>query len=337
MARGDRGEVNAPRRFLAIDVGSNALRLAVAGVQGDPPFLVREASFRVPLRLGKEVFTTGTVHERTVDDLVEVFEAFSHLIAFFRPEAVRACATSALREAKNGGMVASRVRKETGIPLEIISGAAEAELILSMREKADDGSDHMYIDVGGGSTELTWLRDGKALAAESFRIGGVRILSGRMDDSEWDRMRAWIDGLDRGIRPVSAVGTGGNIEKLHELSLGDTEEPLTRHRLREILESLEPLSVEDRMRKFRLKPDRADVIVPAGRVYHQVLKWANIRTITVPKTGLADGILQGLFRGEDAVATPSRESGSGPARNRLGFLRAVFQSRGGRGSTGQAK
>ena len=287
-----------PARFAAIDVGSNAVRLALAGAQGDPPFLVREASFRVPLRLGQDVFTTGSVRERTSDDLVEVFKAFSHLISFFRPEAVRACATSAMREAKNGEQVATRVRHETKIPLEIISGAAEAGLILALREKEDDGSDHLYIDVGGGSTELTWLRDGKAVAAESFRIGGVRILSGHMDDTEWERMHRWIDGLDRGIRPVSAVGTGGNIEKLHELSLGDTEEPLTRHRLREILESLEPLTVEERMREYRLKPDRADVIVPAGRVYHQVLKWANIRTIAVPNAGLADGILQRLFRGE---------------------------------------
>ena len=286
-----------PRRFAAIDVGSNAVRLALAGVQGHPPFLVREASFRVPLRLGKDVFANGKVHERTADDLVEVFKGFWHLIAFFRVESVRACATSAMREAKNGEDVAARVRHEAKIPLEIISGAVEAELILALREKEDDGSDHLYIDVGGGSTELTWLRDGKPLAAESFRIGGVRILSGHLDDTEWDRMHDWIDGLERGIRPVSAVGTGGNIEKLHELSLGDTEEPLTRHRLREILESLEPLSVEERMREYRLKPDRADVIVPAGRVYHQVLKWANIRTIAVPKAGLADGILQGLFRG----------------------------------------
>lgn len=285
------------KRYAAIDVGSNAVRFALAGVQGDPPFLVREASFRVPLRLGQDVFANGSVKERTADDLVEVFQAFSHLIAFFRPESVRACATSALREAKNGELVAARVRTESKISLEIISGAVEAELILSLSSVQDDGSDHLYIDVGGGSTELTWLRDGKARSAESFRIGGVRILSGHVDDAEWARMHEWIDGLDRGIRPVSAVGTGGNIEKLHQLALGDTEEPLTRHRLREILESLEPLSVEERMRKFHLKPDRADVIVPAGRVYHQVLKWANIRTIAVPKAGLADGILQGLFRG----------------------------------------
>ena len=288
--------MNAPKRFVAVDVGSNAVRLVLAAVQGHPPFLVREASFRVPLRLGQDVFTIGSVRPSTADDLVEVFHAFSHLIAFFRPDAVRACATSAMREAHNGESVAARVREATKIPLEIISGAVEAELILSLRGEVDDGSDHLYIDVGGGSTELTWLRDGKSLAAESFRIGGVRILSGKMDDTEWDRMHTWIDSLDRGIRPVSAVGTGGNIEKLHELSLGDTEEPLTRHRLREILESLEPLSVEERMRKYHLKPDRADVIVPAGRVYHQVLKWANIRTISVPKAGLADGILQKLFR-----------------------------------------
>ena len=281
---------------MAIDVGSNAVRLALAGVQGRPPFLVREASFRVPLRLGQDVFTTGSVHERTADDLVEVSKGFAHLIAFFRPESIRACATSAMREAKNGESVAARVRQEAKIPLEIVSGAMEAELILSLRSVEDDGSDHLYIDVGGGSTELTWLRDGKAQAAESFRIGGVRILSGRMDDTEWDRMHAWIDALPRGIRPVSAVGTGGNIEKLHQLALGDTEEPLTRHRLREILEGLEPLSVDERMREYHLKPDRADVIVPAGRVYHQVLKWANIRTISVPKAGLADGILQRLFR-----------------------------------------
>jgi len=287
-----------PRRFVACDVGSNAVRLAVASVQGQPPFLVREASFRVPLRLGQDVFSTGGILNRTSDDLVEVFHAFSHLIGFFRPEAVRACATSAMREANNGEEVAARVRREAGIPLEIITGSDEAELILSLRADSagDEGDDLLYIDVGGGSTELTWLRDGKPTAAESFRIGGVRILSGRTAASEWERMHAWIDHLPRGIRPVSAVGTGGNIEKLHELALGETSEPLTRHRLHEILDSLEPLGVEERMREFRLKPDRADVIVPAGRVYHQVLKWAGIRSISVPKAGLVDGILQRLFR-----------------------------------------
>ena len=291
------------RRFVACDVGSNAVRLAVAGVQGHPPFLVREASFRVPLRLGQDVFSGGAVKDRTSDDLVEVFRAFSHLISFFRPEAVRACATSAMREAKNGADVAARVRGETGIPLEIITGSDEAELILSLRAdiEPDEGDDLLYIDVGGGSTELTWLREGKPLDAESFRIGGVRILSARVDASEWERMHGWIDHLSRGIRPVSAVGTGGNIEKLHEIALGETSEPLTRHRLHEILDSLEPLGVEERMRKFRLKPDRADVIVPAGRVYHQVLKWAGIRSISVPKAGLVDGILQRLFR----ASTPS--------------------------------
>jgi len=287
-----------PRRFVACDVGSNAVRMAVAGVQGDPPFLVREASFRVPLRLGQDVFSTGGVLNRTADDLVEVFHAFSHLIGFFRPESVRACATSAMREARNGKEVATRVSEECGIPLEIVSGAAEAELILSLRSDSatDQDTDLLYIDVGGGSTELTWFRDGAALDAESFRIGGVRILTGRTDEAEWERMRKWIDHLSRGVRPVSAVGTGGNIEKLHQLALGDTFEPLTRHRLHEILDGLELLSMEERMRKFRLKPDRADVIVPAGRVYHQVLKWAGIRSISVPKAGLADGILQQLFQ-----------------------------------------
>lgn len=287
-----------PRRFVACDVGSNAVRLAVAGVQGDhSPFLVREASFRVPLRLGQDVFSTGGVLKGTADDLVEVFHAFSHLIGFFRPEAVRACATSALREARNGREVAARITEECGIPLEIVTGSVEAELILSLRPDSamDGGADLLYIDVGGGSTELTWLRDGKALDAESFRIGGVRLLTGRTDETEWERMRKWIEHLSRGVGPVSAVGTGGNIEKLYQLALGETSEPLTRHRLHEILDGLEPLSVEERMRKFRLKPDRADVIVPAGRVYHQVLKWAGIRSISVPKAGLVDGILQRLF------------------------------------------
>lgn len=291
-------EEGKPLRYAACDVGSNAVRLFVARVyEGETPFLRAEASYRVPLRLGHDVFTTGEVSPATVEDLVQVFRAFSALLDFFRPEAIRACATSALREARNGPSVVSRVRRKTGVPLEIITGAEEAGIIFSVHaeERMAPDKDWLYVDVGGGSTELTFLQDGRPVRSESFRLGGVRLLAGRDDAGEWDRMKFWIAELPRGDRPLSGIGTGGNIGKLHDLSGTPGGKPMSRRRLKDVLTGLEAMTVEERIRLRGLKPDRADVIVHAGRVYHQALKWAGAKDISVPRMGLADGLLEGLF------------------------------------------
>jgi len=285
-------------RFAACDVGSNAVRLVVSRVLGQTErFLQREASYRVPLRLGDEVFTEGVISSGSVAALVQVFKSFRLLIEFFKPEKLRACATSALREAENGKEVAQRVWDETGVRLEVITGAEEARTLFSIHHEAglSPVRDYLYIDVGGGSTELTLLSEGRVIKSESFRIGGVRLLRSRVEASEWDSMKAWIDGLPRGIRPTEAIGTGGNISKIYDLVVGTPGYEISRRRIREAVQVLEPLSIEKRIREYGLKPDRADVIVPAGRVYYQVMKWADIKSMVVPKLGVADGLLAQMF------------------------------------------
>jgi exopolyphosphatase/guanosine-5'-triphosphate,3'-diphosphate pyrophosphatase len=284
-------------RFVACDVGSNAVRLVVARAFDCGRFMQREASYRVPLRLGDDVFTGGLVSEEKIAALVEVFRAFRHLINFFKPARLRACATSALREASNGPMAAQRVWDETGIRLEVITGAEEARTLFSIHNEAGlwPSRDYLYIDVGGGSTELTLISQGRVVQSESFKIGGVRLLSSRVDPTEWDRIKSWISNLPRGIRPTEAIGTGGNISKIYDLVIGTPGLEISRRRINEVIQALEPLSIETRVRDYGLKPDRADVIVPAGKVYHQIMKWADIKSMVVPKQGVADGLLAQMF------------------------------------------
>jgi exopolyphosphatase/guanosine-5'-triphosphate,3'-diphosphate pyrophosphatase len=285
-------------RFAACDVGSNAVRLVVSRVLGKTErFLQREASYRVPLRLGDEVFIDGAISSTNVAALVEVFRAFRLLIEFFKPEKLRACATSALREAENGKQAAQRVWDETGIRLEVITGAEEARTLFSIHHEVglSPARDYLYVDVGGGSTELTLLSEGRVIRSESFRIGGVRLLRSRVDSTEWERMKSWIEDLPRGIRLTEAIGTGGNISKIYDLVVGTPGCEISRRRIREVVQALEPLSIEQRMRQYGLKPDRADVIVPAGKVYYQVMKWADIKAMVVPKLGVADGMLAQMF------------------------------------------
>lgn len=283
------------------------MRLIVARVHGgSSPFMRREASYRVPLRLGDDVFDHGFVGPVKCDALVEVFHAFRHLVNFFAPEQVRACATSSLREAANGRELAQRVWKETGIPIEIISGAEEARTLLSTHAEAglDPLRDYLYVDVGGGSTELTLFSAGKVVCTESFLVGGVRLLQGRVNPAEQERMRLWVEQLPRGIRMLDAIGAGGNISKIYDMVVGTPGEMLARRRIREVVEALEKIPLEERVRLHNLKPDRADVIVPAGHVYHQVLKWAGIKSMVVPKIGVGDGLLAQMFENRFGFPPP---------------------------------
>jgi exopolyphosphatase/guanosine-5'-triphosphate,3'-diphosphate pyrophosphatase len=300
-------------RFVACDVGSNAVRLVVSRVFEQGRFMQREASYRVPLRLGDEVFTSGTISEEKVDALTEVFKGFRHLINFFKPAKLRACATSAMREASNGQAAAERVWDATGIRIEIITGAEEARTLFSIHHEAGlwPSRDYLYIDVGGGSTELTLFSEGRVVRSESFRIGGVRLLGSRVDPAEWDNIKRWIAELPRGIRPTEAIGTGGNISKIYDLVIGTPGCEISRRRIREVIQTLEPLSVESRIREYGLKPDRADVIVPAGKVYYQIMKWADIKSMVVPKQGVADGVLAQMFA--DVYGSLPASSGAKPA------------------------
>lgn len=293
--------MDVPERLAAIDVGSNAVRLVVGRLflDGTTPSIRREASYRVPLRLGEDVFTHGSISTAAAEQLEHIFHSFRHLLNFFAPRAVRACATSAMREASNGLEIAQHIGSHCQIPLEVISGSEEAALLFRNYLEPDSGFDHnknyLYIDVGGGSTELTLMVLGKALVSESFRIGTVRLLKDRVEPQEWNRMRDWIYALPKHLDPTEAIGCGGNIGKIFDLlEHQSARQSLARKHIRPLIESMATLTVPERMKLYGLKPDRADVIVPAGRIFLQVLHWAAIKTILVPKVGVADGILKSL-------------------------------------------
>ena len=289
-------------RLAAIDMGSNAVRLVIGRVHvtAKDRFLKREASYRIPLRLGDDVFRDGSIPAAKIEQLRQVFMGFQHLLAFFAPKAIRACSTSAMREASNGVAITEMLLAETGIRMEIISGKHEAELLFMNKfdeDTLDSRKTYLFVDVGGGSTELTLMDKGRPLASESFRIGTVRSLQGKVLESEHERLRKWVENMPHGMEPTLAIGTGGNIGKIYDMTEHSAlDQKLSRRALREVLEKIESTGFEDRIRKLGLKPDRADVIVPAGRIYYQVMKIADIKDMVVPKVGVSDGILQELYQ-----------------------------------------
>ena len=290
-------------RYAAIDIGTNAVRLLVGRVHlKGSPRVEKELLVRVPLRLGNDVFSHKELTPESVRQLLETMASFQHLISVFQPRAVRACATSAMRDSRNGDKVAAAIQEKTGLKLEVIDGKQEAELIFSNRidRLLADRDSFLYIDVGGGSTELNLFTEGRRFAYRSFNIGGVRILKGAVPVGEEQRLQEWVEEHARQAGAV-AIGSGGNIGRLHRLAKLEDGEPLPRKKLGQILAKLDGLTVEERMRTYKLKPDRADVIVPAGNIYLQIMKWAGIRTIHVPKFGLADGLILHMCRQHERV------------------------------------
>ncbi|MEZ4600044.1 MAG: hypothetical protein R2940_09705 [Syntrophotaleaceae bacterium] len=285
-------------RYAAIDIGTNAVRLLIGRVllQGSPR-VEKELLVRIPLRLGTDVFTRRELSRDTTRQLTETIKAFHHLMKVFRPRAIRACATSAMRESRNGGEVVREIAESTGLRLEIIDGKQEAELIFGNRidRQFFDHDSFLYIDVGGGSTELSLFAEGLRLASSSFMIGGVRTLNNAVPEGEWQRMQHWVQKNCRELDAV-AIGSGGNIGRLHRMAKLDEKRPLTRKKLSQLVETLANLDMEGRIREFKLKPDRADVIVPAGKVYSAIMEWADISRIYVPKFGLADGLILNMYR-----------------------------------------
>ena len=287
-------------RWAAIDIGSNAVRLIVKDVSGKPGRLRvnKVAHTRVPIRLGEDVFDSGSISPLKEQRLERTLRAFVLLMEAMGVDGFRACATSAMREASNGVEMADRLEEATGLRVELIDGQTEADLIFSNFEVSlfDRSLDYLYIDVGGGSTELTLIREGKRIEGRSFKVGAVRLLQDKVHEKVWREMAEWCDALtaEWGLDAPLAIGAGGNINRLFKLGGCLTGETLTFERLSSVVEVLERCSYEDRLERFQLKPDRADVIVPAGRIYQRVMDMAGSKGILVPKVGLADGIILGL-------------------------------------------
>ncbi len=284
----------------AIDIGSNAARLLISRVienaNGKPEF--NKTNFvRVPLRLGFDVFETGEISNHKVEMLIQTMKAYRHLMKVYEVTDFRACATSAMRDAKNSKEIIKKVREETGINIEILSGDKEASMInqTHIAEKLDKNHSYLYIDVGGGSTELTFFDEGKMKYRESFNIGTIRLLKGQVEERNWDLMRDHLKQNTKSALPITAIGSGGNINKIFSISKKKEGKPLSLELLRDFYKELSSHSIDELIRIYKLKEDRADVIVPALLIYINIMRWAEISEIYVPKIGVADGLIQTLY------------------------------------------
>jgi exopolyphosphatase/guanosine-5'-triphosphate,3'-diphosphate pyrophosphatase len=253
---------------------------------------------RVPLRLGFDVFEDKFISKEREEMIMKTIRSYKLLADVYEVEHLKACATSAMRDAKNGSDIISKVKEETGIEIEIITGDAEASLIYEnhVAENLDKDHSYLYIDVGGGSTELTFFATGELQFKRSFNIGTIRLLKKQVDEFMWDEMRDFIKRETKGHDgDMVAIGSGGNINKVFSLSKRKEGKPLQLDLLKDYLRELGSFSLQDRMRLYKMREDRADVIVPALSIYVNVMRWANIDEIYVPKIGLADGLIQHLY------------------------------------------
>lgn len=288
------------RRFAAIDIGSNSVRLLIENVlqNGEGPIFKKSALIRVPVRLGGTAFQNENIPEITVRQLVDTMIGFKHIMRANNVLHYKGCATSAMREAKNGAQIIRRIKKETGINIEIISGNNEAHIIFNsqkaVREKM--AVNCVFVDVGGGSTEITVFKNGKVFAAKSFQIGTIRLLQKTVSKAEWKKMKDWLHDKTMRMRDVSMIGSGGNINRISKLAQLKADNPLTFKKLVAIVDELKEYSYDDRIKKFDLNPDRADVILPAGEIFITVMQWMKAEKIFIPKVGLGDGIVREVYK-----------------------------------------
>lgn len=292
-------------KFAAIDIGSNAVRLLISNVYEteNGPVFYKDSLYRSPVRLGDEAFIDKRLSENKKEDLVKSMIAFRNLMDVHHILTYRACATAALRSLENGEEIIHEIKKRADIDLDIISGGEEANLILSnkVEEKIGDGHGNcLYIDVGGGSTELAIISDGILLAYQSFEIGTIRLLKNMVNVKVWKQMKSWLESNEKGLKNIVAIGSGGNINSLYKLYLEYTHKPakeyLSSDGLDKIYDYLKQYTYDERIKKMGLKPDRADVIIPAAEIFQNVLKTSGIKKIYIPKSGLSDGIIKDLYK-----------------------------------------
>jgi len=287
-------------KLAAIDIGSNAARLLIAEVIVDDK---KNTAFnklnliRVPLRLGFDVFETGEISKPKIGMVMQTMKAYKHLMNAYGVEHLKACATSAMRDAKNAADIIRKIKLETDISIEVISGDTEANLVYEnhVAENMDKDHSYLYIDVGGGSTELSFFSNGILIYKKSFNIGTIRLLKDMVKEWQWDEMKEVLKAVTKGQKEVVAIGSGGNINKVFSMSKRKDGKPLSLELLKDYYKELSNVSLEDRIKKYDLRGDRADVIVPALQIYTNAMRWAAAEEIYVPKIGLADGLIRHLW------------------------------------------
>ena len=287
-------------RLAAIDIGSNAARLLISEVTTDVNGTTKFNKIdliRVPLRLGFDVFEKNEISEHRISMILETLKAYKHLLNAYEVKHLKACATSAMRDAKNGLEIIHKIKTQTGIDIEIISGSDEAAFIYEnhVAENMDTEHSYLYIDVGGGSTELTFFSNNKMVFKDSYNIGTIRLLKNKISEDAWDEMKNDLKQKTKGHKEVTAIGSGGNINKIFSLSKRKEDKPLPLELLRDYYKELNNVSLLDRINIYKLKEDRADVIVPALQIYISVMRWAGCNEIYVPRIGLADGLIHHLY------------------------------------------
>ncbi|MBW8686705.1 Ppx/GppA phosphatase family protein [Chitinophaga rhizophila] len=287
-------------KLAAIDIGSNAARLLISEAspnsQGRMDF-TKVNLVRVPLRLGLDVFSEGAISEKRATHLLNTIKAYKLLLEVYEVKHLKACATSAMRDASNAAEILQTVKQETGIDIKVISGQEEASFLYDshIAENLDKNRSYMYIDVGGGSTEVTIFSNNSLRHKESFNIGTIRLLQQQVNDDQWQYMKDTIKSSIKGLGTITAIGSGGNINKVFSLSKRKEGKPLTLDVLKDYYKEFNGFTVEERIHLYNLREDRADVIVPALQIYINIMRWADAEEIYVPKIGLADGLIQSLY------------------------------------------
>ncbi|MFM7176336.1 MAG: exopolyphosphatase [Bacteroidota bacterium] len=297
-------------KFGAIDIGSNALRLLLCNVYEDDsgPVFKKAELFRFPLRLGEDSFLNGKISDETIGKLAHVMTAYKHLLEAYGVLDFRICATAAMREASNSKYVIDVVQKRSGLKIEVIDGRTEAELIFAnhIEKILDPTQSYLYVDVGGGSTELTLFSNGKTLFSNSFNIGTIRMLHGMVDQDTWNGFKDAVLHISNLVvgEDLVAIGSGGNINKIFKMAGRKEDQYLAFKKIQSLYDEVSTLSYDERISKLKLNPDRADVIIPAFKIFLSVLKWSNIEKLIVPQVGLSDGIVHALY--EQHMSTPQK-------------------------------
>ena len=290
------------KKYAAIDIGSNAIRLLISNIiieKDKEPQFKKASLVRVPIRLGADAFVSGEISPENIDRMVDAMEAFKLLMKINGVEKHKACATSAMREASNGLEIVEKIKEKTGIEIDVIDGKKEAAIIFStdLSELIESDQSYLYVDVGGGSTEFTIFSKGRIINSKSFKMGTVRLINNKKSENKviFKEVQNWIETNTKGVKKISLIGSGGNINKIFKMSGRTIGKPISYIYLNAQYQFLKQMSYKDRISELSLNPDRADVIIPATKIYLSAMKWSGARKVFVPKIGLSDGIIKSLF------------------------------------------